>query len=260
MEGFKFKRDKGPVKGVSKNDKPENRFSRFFKVYFRKFWMLMILNALYILCCIPVITFGPATSAFFAVLKKYSLERPVFFFSDFFSEFKKNFKQSFLLGIIDVILLVSLVCAYIFYGSRAAKDPAFLVFIFCVSVFAIVALMMHFYIYLMLVSTNLKMKDIIKNSLILSIAQFKINIITLICVVVIVALNVALFPYSLLLMAFIPVSLIGFIIAYNSYPIIRKYIIQPYYDNLGELNPEFEYLYGKEDEETSTFTDATGKY
>lgn len=39
-----------------------------------------------------------------------------------------------------------------------------------------------------------------------------------------------------------------FVTAFNCYPVIRKYVIQPYYDSRGEDNPEFDYLKTKEDE------------
>lgn len=260
MEGFKFGGGGKPSRGVSKDAKPKNRLLYFFQLYFRKFWMLMVLNALYLICCIPVITFGPATSAFFSVLKKYSLERPVFFFTDFFSAFKKNFKQSFAIGIVDVALIAVLVYSIIFYGALALKNPLYLVLLVFAAMFVFIVLMMHFYIYLMIVSTNLKMKDIIKNSLILAVSQVKLNVITLVSMVIIDGLCFAFFPYTMVVIPLIPLSLVGFIITFNSYPVIRKYIIQPYYDKLGELNPEFEYLYGKEDEEDVTFKDATNKY
>jgi hypothetical protein len=33
-----------------------------------------------------------------------------------------------------------------------------------------------------------------------------------------------------------------FVSAFNCYPVVRKYVIQPYYDKRGEDNPEFDYL------------------
>ena len=41
--------------------------------------------------------------------------------------------------------------------------------------------------------------------------------------------------------------------AFNCYPVIRKYVIQPYYDERGERNPELDYV--DEDGET-VFVDA----
>ena len=50
------------------------------------------------------------------------------------------------------------------------------------------------------------------------------------------------FPLSILIVPFLPLAFLALVISFNAFPIIRKYVIQPYYDNKGELNPEFEYL------------------
>ncbi len=248
MEGFKFRKDKKSTKGISKVQKEQNGFVRFFSLYFRKLWILTILNAMYFLFCIPIVTFGPATAAFSKILRNISQERPIFIFSDFWQAFKSNFKHSFLLGIIDVVLMVSLTYAIIFYGSLSIKSPAYLIVLMFVAMIVFTVVMMHFYIYFMMVSANLKLSEIIKNSLILAMSEAKINIITLLSVAGSIFVFVMLYPYSFVIIPFLPLSFIGFIVAFNSYPIIRKYVIQPYYDQKGELNPEFEYLYGSEDE------------
>lgn len=103
----------------------------------------------------------------------------------------------------------------------------------------------------MIVSTNLKLSEIIRNSLILSLAEIKTNFITFVAVMAIIIINVLFYPASMILVPLFPFSFIGFIVCFNSYPIIRKYIIQPYYDQRGELNPEFEYLVGSEGEKAS---------
>ena len=40
--------------------------------------------------------------------------------------------------------------------------------------------------------------------------------------------------------------------AFNCFPIIRKYVIQPYYDERGEENPEFAY---RDTEDEAVFVD-----
>ena len=40
--------------------------------------------------------------------------------------------------------------------------------------------------------------------------------------------------------------------SFNCYPVVRKYVIQPYYDQRGEDNPEFDYL---KTEEEAVFED-----
>ncbi len=254
MEGFKFGKGKKIIKGVSKNEKPKNRAVLFFQIYFRKFWKLIVLNAMYLLFCIPIVTFGPATAAMTKILKNFSQERHAFVFSDFFEAFKSNFKQSFIVGIADIVLAILMSIAIYVYGSMA-KDQTYFVTLLILTVSIIYALiMMNFYIFLMIVSTNLGLKDIIRNSFILTIIEIKTNIISFLIFAGTILIYYLFYPYSMFLLPLLPFSFIGLVICFNCYPIIRKHIIQPYYDNLGQLNPEFEYLVGKEDEDTAVAT------
>ena len=57
------------------------------------------------------------------------------------------------------------------------------------------------------------------------------------------------------LFAFYPAAFIGYLVLYVNYPVIQKYVINPYYEDTGEQNPE------KEDEipdEERVFTDRGG--
>ncbi len=60
----------------------------------------------------------------------------------------------------------------------------------------------------------------------------------------------------LFLLPFMPATLIGFIVCYNCYPVIQKYVINPYYESRGEVNPE---LPKETDEEETVFEDMGGR-
>ena len=60
----------------------------------------MILNILFILCCAPVITIGPAVSALYTITMREARHEGGYIFKPFFKAFKNNFKQAFLLSIL----------------------------------------------------------------------------------------------------------------------------------------------------------------
>ena len=91
-----------PGPGVDKNGPKKKRFFYFLELFGRKFWKLLELNLLYLLCCIPVVTIGPATCGLVYILRNFANEKPVFMVSDFFDAFKSNFKQGFVLGLLDI--------------------------------------------------------------------------------------------------------------------------------------------------------------
>ncbi len=227
-----------PGKGVDKNSPQKKRIFVFFELYFRKFWKLITLNLIYILFCIPIITIGPATTAMALVLKNYSLERPVFLFSDFFDAFKKNFKQSFLLGIINALLLFLVYVSFSYYSYNSSFNWMYLIPFGIITCLAFILIMMGFYLYIMIPVLDMKFKPMIKNSFLLSIVGIKSNLLTMLFVGIITFLMIILFPISLLIVPILYFSTIWFIIAFNTYPVIEKFVISPYYEQTGEKRPD----------------------
>ena len=86
-------------KGVSK-DIQAPRFILFFQIIGRRFWDLILLNLLYILFCIPIVTIGPATAAMTKILRNYARQEHAFLWADFIETFKANWKQAAIFGAI----------------------------------------------------------------------------------------------------------------------------------------------------------------
>lgn len=240
-------------KGVSKNQN-KGRVKVFFEIFFRKFWKLIELNMLYFIFCIPIFTIGPATAAFTKILRNYSQERNAFLFADFLKEFKSSFKSTVFVGLFDVLIVFVFTVSIMFYTNMTDAGLMKYLFIGLTYLLLLLVTLAHFYLYLMIVSTNVNIKEAIKNSLILGIIELKTNAITLLLVLLIVIPVVLFIPFSLIFIPFFPLSWIGFIICYNSYPKIRKHVIQPFYDQTGEQNPELDYLYPSENGEEAKKT------
>ena len=67
---------------------------------------LLILNLLWMLCSLPILTIGPATCALYSVTLKIARDEPVQTVREFFSALKSNFKPAFLLGLIALFAAV----------------------------------------------------------------------------------------------------------------------------------------------------------
>ena len=236
--------------GIPKMPQEKRGIVKFLEVFGRHFWDLVFLNLLYIVFCIPIFTFGPATAALFKVARNYSQERSCFMFHEFWKTFKSSFKQSFVTGIVDILLMIWLPFMIVFYYnfSKVFSWGKILV-VLSISLMLIIYIM-HFYIYLLIISTNLKLKQIVKNSFLLASIGMKKTLISFFSIVALLvvmflillsASNIGLIIDLVIISALI-FSGSAFIISYNCYPVIRKYVIQPYYDSKGEKNPEFDYL------------------
>ena len=82
-----------------------NYDSKFMQVM-NKFADLMFLNLITVICCIPIITIGPAITAMHYVLLKMYRNEGGYMVKNYFKSFKENFVQSTVLGIIYVLIAV----------------------------------------------------------------------------------------------------------------------------------------------------------
>lgn len=250
--------------GISKNAPKKGRLKLFFEILGVRIWKLFTLNLIYVLCCIPVITIGPATAGITKVLKNYSIDKNAYVWLDFKDAFKENFFKALFVGIFDVIAFSGAAAGCYLYPKMAEASGSnvyYAMFAITLSV-AITFTIMNFYVYLMMVSTDLSMKNIIKNSLYLTFLAPKQNLISIFFMVLITAVFLLLiifvnFQFAFLL-PFAPATFIAFIICYNCYPIVQKYVIDPYYENRGEKNPEAPVDYEADNEE-ALFKDMGGK-
>ena len=93
---------------------------------------LILLNLIFLLCCIPVVTIGPAITALYAVSLRSVRYGDGYVIQTFFRSFKQNFKQSFVVGMIG-LLFVCLLFIDLFFWRNVG--PAFMsVFMTVVSV------------------------------------------------------------------------------------------------------------------------------
>lgn len=255
-----------PGRGVLKTPHEKRPFFKFWEVYFRHMWHLMGLNLLYFLFTAPLIAalmgvsftgdmkwlllvvisgiMGPATAAMTRVVRNYSQERPTFMLHDFRKAFKLNLKQGLIMGYIDSIAIVSFIIGVPMYSKMAQENSIMYVpYVLCLSCM-LVFFMMHFYIYQMMCSTTLTMKQILRNSLFLVSIGLKKTIYTLLASLFVIAFNYILLilpstiALAMTLLMFFPYTFLTFVACFNCYPVIRKYVIQPYYDKTGEKNPE----------------------
>lgn len=275
-------------KGVAKNAPKKKPFFRFWELFASKFWKLISLNFLYfissgivfviagflasaqtknlylMLIGLPVfILFGPATAAMSQVVRKFTIEKPIFMWDEYKTAFKNNFKQALPIGIFDVFFFMSFAYGIFFYSSLLENQPTpgNYILVFVSTAVAAYFLMAHFYVYLEIVSLTLPLGKIIKNALLLTIMGIKVNIINIVIWLAFISGAVLLLPYSVLVLPVIPFGWLAFLCAFNCYPIIQKYIINPYYESRGEKNPELPDDDGDEDENAKKdriFTDRGG--
>ena len=177
----------------------------------------------------------------------------VFVFSDFFHAIKKNFKQAFFMGLLDFIFSAVLIIDFIFFYYRTGASFGMDMMYFMIFILGLVYIVMRFYLYNLLITFELSNFKILKNALIFSILGIKRNFLALLGFAIFLALHIFLIILFLPMGISIPIvlpfvyilALFGFISTYAAYPIIDRYMIQPYAPSDNELPAD-------SDEEVST--------
>ncbi|MBQ4561483.1 MAG: DUF624 domain-containing protein [Clostridia bacterium] len=159
------------------------------------------------------------------VLRSIVRRQPVSLWSDFWGAVKRNLKQGFVMGMID-IAIIGLLLYDIYYFAINASAMMYVALI-------ILALytIMRFYIYILLITFNLSIWKIIKNSLIFTLLNFKRNIVALIGIILAAALTWMLFIYFIpagvvLIITFL-FSVSAYFGAFAAYPKIKEIMIDP---------------------------------
>ena len=161
--------------------------------------------------------------------------------SDYFYAIKRNFRQGIFIAIFDVLICGILIYDIIAY--RANIDNSFIMQVFYYSsvFFAAVYYIMRFYIYIQLVTCKMKTSKILKNSLLLVPLGIKRNIVGFIAALVFIFAFVYLFIFfpsvSIILIFMFAISFLTYLGVYCAYPVVDKYVIQPYYEEHPEDKP-----------------------
>jgi uncharacterized membrane protein YesL len=202
-----------------------------------------------ILLVISIFVAGPATCGMTFVLRNMQRAEHTWIFSDFRERFVKNFKQGIAMSVIDIFVPMILYIAYCFYayimpitmpGSSIMDEfgKYFIIFL------AVMFIMMHYYIYTMIVTFEMKLKDILRNSVIFAIAKLPLNIFITIVIILVVFLSIWYMLPGVLALILLTLSFLGFFIVYSVYPTIESSMITP---QLPETS--------KDDEESKDFED-----
>ena len=211
--------------GIDRNAPKKTGIPLLVETFCREFTTLLKLNFIFLICCIPIITIGPAIAGMTEVTLKMVRDEPSDLIYDFKVGFKKNFKQGLVLGTLGIAATLVISCAFLFYMQL--QGIAYYLMMFVVGFAGIMFYMGYMYMFPMAVSVNLSIKAIIKNSFILSIVSIKNSFIT----VIICGLSIAFgfvfrFVTLPIVLMFFSFSFCSFMTSFYAWDHIEKDIIK----------------------------------
>ncbi|WP_270395858.1 YesL family protein [Mediterraneibacter massiliensis] len=138
----------------------------------------VILNILWLVCSIPIVTIGASTAALYSVMQKIIRNEEGYIASGFFKAFKENFKQStimwLLLVILGTILSVDLNVVKMLEGTMK------LVFQVIFGFFSFWLFAVFLYVFPLTARYENSIKATFKNAIILSIAKLPYTILMMV--------------------------------------------------------------------------------
>ena len=141
---------------------------------------LVLLNVIFLICCIPIITIGASLTAMYEITLKMAFKEDGYIIRDFFKSFKQNFMRATIMWIITVVLGI----LFLFYFTiiLQIKNIVFTVILFITGTICILYAMTVIYAFSLLARFHNTIFKTIRNAFFMSIANF--------------------LPYSLLMLAF----------------------------------------------------------
>ncbi|MBO6159701.1 MAG: YesL family protein [Firmicutes bacterium] len=191
-------------------------------LFLGKFWDAMVLHVIWIICCIPVITAGPATVALYFALMKDARDEGKYI-RDFFQAFKRNFKQGLIAGLIYLIAGGVIGFAIFYYAHQSGGIMPLLRAV--IGLLAVLYLFTFQYIWALIGRFENTLGEHFRNAFLFSIRHMGWTF--LMCILMIAVYAIAVMGYLLIL-----ILGFGFIVYIDVYILNR--IFRPYTKELDE--------------------------
>ncbi len=186
---------------------------------------------------ISVMGAGPVTAGLTYVMRNFVKEEHAWLWSDFKDNIKKNFKQGIIVFVVDIVVALLIFFASYLYVQIGGVIGAFRYVLYVLGgIYAI----MHFYIYQIMITFDLSIKDIYKNAMIFTLIRLPLNLLFLIILFIIhVGIPVFLIlqfgvnvQYTMIALVVITVlelviaqTFSSFMINFGVYPTIKKFMM-----------------------------------
>ena len=145
---------------------------------------IIILNVLWILCCIPIVTIGASTTAMLYVSMKITSGEDAYIVRKFFKSFKENFVQSTIIWLIMLLVGGVLLFNYLFLPNMNLNTTFYNLFFSASCLLALIYAMLLVYLFALQAKLENKIKNTFMNALLLSFRHLPTTILLILLVFV----------------------------------------------------------------------------
>jgi len=247
---------KAGQKDYTISDMPKNRFELFGAVFKVNWGALFGMNLLYMVFWLPAVIWsfiallpltdeaalmgasvqsyistwlmllipcilitGPFTAGATYVVRNWARDQHSFFWSDFWEAVRNNWKQSLVVSLISGVMPFLTYIGFVFYSSMLAQSVVWVVPLGMLLMIAMVWNLVEMVIYMMMVTYDLSVKNLLRNSILITLGSLPraIGVRLLTLVVPAIALGLALIVPSIQLHVLLVLVLLYFVflVAFN---------------------------------------------
>ena len=152
----------------------EAAFNEQLGLYLGAVKSLFFQTLLLLIPCIAIT--GPFTAGISFVTRNWARDEHAFIWSDFIDAVKANWKQSLITSVITGLMPTIVYVCNMYYGGMASGNLFFMIpQVLCI-LMGIIWSMMLIYIYPLIITYELKYKDVLRNAVLLAIARLPLSV------------------------------------------------------------------------------------
>lgn len=196
---------------------------------------LVILNILWLVCCIPVVTIGASTTAMYHVIRHWQKDSVSSIMRDFFQSFKEDFKQATPVYLILLIPTAAVVmnAMLIFNPENSAAVPSYLLVIWFIS--ALILLFISSFVYPVMAFFADSIFKTLRNAMVLALANLPrtilISVLNLLPVILLFV-NLSFFLQSSIFWLLIGGALVAYLNMSILKPVFKKLVPSEFEDTV----------------------------
>ena len=196
---------------------------------------LVILNILWLVCCVPVVTIGASTTAMYHVIRHWQKDSVSSIMRDFFQSFKEDFKQATPVYLILLIPTAAVVmnAMLIFNPENSAAVPSYLLVIWFIS--ALILLFISSFVYPVMAFFADSIFKTLRNAMVLALAHLPrtilISVLNLLPVILLFV-NLSFFLQSSIFWLLIGGALVAYLNMSILKPVFKKLVPSEFEDTV----------------------------
>lgn len=206
--------------GIEKDAPKKTGLALFFEIFVREFWQILKLNFMFVVCALPLVTFGAAHAALSRCTMNMVRDVPNDVWYDFRQEFKKDFVRNTKFGLLELFAAGALLMVL---SQPVVRSNA--VLCGAVLMFGVFGGLVFGYLWPMLVIVNVSEQAAVKNAVLLAFACLQHSLPALGVCALLLGLSFWMFPLSLPLVLFIPFGISSFVMSFAAWSDIQRLVI-----------------------------------